>query len=271
PRRDSRARGAGPQDRQPRARRGPRADDRDQQVGRRRGSLGLVQWRARGPRRRARATQGRAAAGGLGAHPQGARPDAQRRVRAARAVEPARADRRAQPLVRARARSQPAARTRRKADQAALRDPDQDAAAEFRGLRHPAGRPAGELRAVPGERAEEGTGLRRGSGAADVAEPEKPLRQGVSPAGGIAAPRRYLAATCCPAAPSALPTSIFAPTGRARAANPGGALPGATVRPAPLSTTSLAHSVPFSLNHEVWLASRSSARLETCVPSTAVA
>src|SRR5690606_8306407 len=91
------------------------------------------------------------------------------------------------------------------------------------------------------------------------------------PGGRRRQPRRYRAATCCPAEPPALATSSFAPTGSARTASPGGALlPGETVRPAPLSTTSLAHSVPFSLYHEVWLALRSSSRLETCVPPSAV-
>src|SRR5690606_14228494 len=43
-------------------------------------------------------------------------------------------------------------------------------------------------------------------------------------------------------------TSSLAPTGNARAVRPGGALfPGEMLSPAPLSTTSLAHSVPFSL------------------------
>ena len=66
------------------------------------------------------------------------------RVRAARAVKPARADRGDQRLVRARARGQPP--RRRPADQAALRDPDQDPPAELHGVRDAARRPAGELR-----------------------------------------------------------------------------------------------------------------------------
>ena len=68
------------------------------------------------------------------------------RVRAARAVKPARADRGDQRLVRACARVQRAARARRPAHQAALRDPDQDPPAELHGVRDAARRPAGELR-----------------------------------------------------------------------------------------------------------------------------
>ena len=73
------------------------------------------------------AAQGRAAADRLGQDRQGHRHHARGRVRTARGVEPARADRRAQPLVRGGGRGQPAAGAARAADQAALHHPGEDA------------------------------------------------------------------------------------------------------------------------------------------------
>ena len=141
------------QDRRPGDRGRPRADHRGQQMGRRRTRLVAVQ-RDQG----ARSTRGwrsckdvplltvSAKTGkGIDTHPQG-------RVRAARGVEQARRDRRAQPLVRTRDRGQSAARAGRQADQAALHHPGEDPAAELRRVRQPHRRAARKLSPLSGQR-----------------------------------------------------------------------------------------------------------------------
>jgi Fe2+ transport system protein B len=85
------------------------------------------------------------------------------------------------------ARDQPAARARRQAHQAALRHPDQDAAAELRGVRQPARRPARELRALPDQRAAARARVRRSAGAAYAAQLEEPVREGVTRQGRLSA------------------------------------------------------------------------------------
>ena len=67
-------------------------------------------------------------------------------------MEPARADRRAQPLARRPGAGASAAGGQGTPAAVALHDPDQGAAADLRAVRKPTGRAAGELRALPGER-----------------------------------------------------------------------------------------------------------------------
>ena len=122
-RRDARARIAGPQDREPGDRGGPRADHRGEQVGRRRPCVVAVQRDQGGARRGAGAAPRRAFAHRLGKDRQGHRHDPQGRVRASRCVEQAHSDRRAQSLVRGGDRGKPAACAARASESSSATSP----------------------------------------------------------------------------------------------------------------------------------------------------
>ena len=170
------ARGAGPQDRRPGAAGGPRADHRDQQMGRRRGpaarcSTASARRSTKGWRRRraCRCSPSRRATG-KGLDQLLAAAFEMRETWSQRV-----SDRRAQPLVRRGGRAQSAAGAGRQADQAALHHPGRDPPADLRAVRHAARPAAGELSALSGQRHAPGTRLRRGADPPAGARPSNPF------------------------------------------------------------------------------------------------
>ena len=160
-----------------RARGRPRADDRDQQVGRRRGrrrgcSTASAARSTRGWRRSRACRCWRSRRGPARASTQLIAAAFEMREAWSKRVPTAALNRWFDDALEA----NPAAGAGRQADQAALHHPGQDPPAGLRAVRHAARPAAGELPALPGQRHPPRAGLRRGADPADAcAAPKNPF------------------------------------------------------------------------------------------------